>query len=139
MRQPAYFESPMDLRWGEMDAFGHLNNVTYFRYFEEARARWLETLGVQLSMEDDGPVLVQSGATYLRPIHYPAILMVRCYPHEIGRTSFTIRHEIRLQGDEDTIYTEGFGKIVWMSRLTGRPTPVPDRVRCCFPDATHAP
>ncbi len=127
----AHFDVAMDVRWGEMDAFGHLNNVMYYRYFEEARARWLATIGVGLTLEDDGPVLVASGATYLKPVTYPATLVVRCYPEALGRTSFTVRHEVRVEGSEQVV-TEGFGKIVWISRETGRPTPVPAVIRGLF-------
>ena len=130
-----FFETVMDVRWGEMDAFGHLNNVMYFRYFEEARALWLASLGVGLTLEDDGPVLVSSGATYFHPVVYPARMRVRCYPELLGNTSFTVRHEVLLEGDDsNTVYTEGRAKIVWISRETERPTRVPDVIRQLFAD-----
>jgi acyl-CoA thioester hydrolase len=37
----------MTMRWGEMDALGHMNNVSYFRYFEEVRIAWFESLKIE--------------------------------------------------------------------------------------------
>ena len=43
--QTLLHEHRLDIRWGDMDALGHVNNVIYFRYFEQARASWLATIG----------------------------------------------------------------------------------------------
>jgi acyl-CoA thioester hydrolase len=40
------FEMSMPIRWGDMDAFGHVNNTVYFRYMEQARISWFEQLGI---------------------------------------------------------------------------------------------
>lgn len=40
------FEMSMPIRWGDMDAFGHVNNTVYFRYMEEARVTWFGKLGI---------------------------------------------------------------------------------------------
>src|SRR5262249_44704242 len=45
------------MRWGEMDALGHMNNVSYFRFFEQARISWFESLGIDYSAGTEGPIL----------------------------------------------------------------------------------
>ena len=45
------------MRWGEMDALGHMNNVSYFRYFEQARISWFDSLKIDYSPASEGPIL----------------------------------------------------------------------------------
>ena len=59
----------LELRWGDMDAYGHLNNTVYFRFFEEARVRLLSKGGFDLNNE--GPVLLKCSATFYKEINYP--------------------------------------------------------------------
>ena len=40
------FDMSMPIRWGDMDAFGHVNNTVYFRYMEQVRISWFEQLGI---------------------------------------------------------------------------------------------
>ena len=51
----------MPIRWGDMDAFGHVNNTVYFRYMEQVRISWFEQLGLAGSNADgQGPVIVNA-------------------------------------------------------------------------------
>ena len=46
MDKSAYYRVILQLRWGDMDAVNHLNNAVFFRFFEEARTRWVTELGI---------------------------------------------------------------------------------------------
>lgn len=82
--------------WGEQDAFGHLNNVVYFRYFENVRMHYLERIGVLRSHRDHGlgVILASTTCDFKRPVEWPARLTVRCGCTAIGNTSFTMAYEI---------------------------------------------
>ena len=45
----------IDMRWSDMDALGHLNNVNYFRYLEQVRVEWLDSLGLSINPDGIGP------------------------------------------------------------------------------------
>ena len=66
----------LSMRWGEMDALGHMNNVAYFRYFEQARISWFDSLEIDYRPGSEGPILGTISCKYLRPAIYPLELEV---------------------------------------------------------------
>ena len=117
----------IDVRWGDMDALGHVNNSRYLTYFEQARVAWLGTLEGVWTREA-GPVLARITCDFRRPITYPAALEVEVSIIRLGHTSLTLQHAIRLDG-QATVVAEGEAVVVWIDYATGRPVPLPDRVR----------
>jgi acyl-CoA thioester hydrolase len=62
----------MPIRWGDMDAYGHVNNTVYFRYMEQARVEWLEQhQDLPVRPGGDGPVIINASCTFLVPMTYP--------------------------------------------------------------------
>jgi len=117
------------VRWGDMDAMGHVNNTVYFRYAEQSRIEWLEALGFSLdASRDQAAVIVNASCTFLLPITYPATVEVRLYAGKPGRSSVPTYYEMRCVGDE-TIYADGAAKIVWFDPATGKSIPLPERIR----------
>lgn len=117
------------VRWGDMDAYGHVNNTIYFRYCEQARVEWLEAGGFMVSIDqDDGPVIINAACTFMIPVTYPATAIVRLYAGAPGRSSVMNWYEIGVEGD-DRIYAEGSAKVVWMNHLTGKSVPLPETLR----------
>lgn len=125
------FSCEMPLRWGDMDAFGHVNNTLYFRYFEEARFLWMQAAGLPLK-SDSYPVVVTIGCTFLRPLFYPDNLRLELYLAEPGRSSFMVNYKIYSSSDPSTPCTEGYSKVVWVSAADGKSVPLPDTVRRWF-------
>jgi len=116
------------IRWGDMDAYGHVNNTIYFRYMEQARCEWLEAMDIGVGIGDSGPVIVNASCTFLIPLTYPGTVEVWTFVGEPGRSSIPTFVEMRVVGDE-RIYAEGAAKVVWMDTRTGKSVPLPDRVR----------
>ncbi|MCZ4305474.1 thioesterase family protein [Zoogloeaceae bacterium G21618-S1] len=120
------------VRWGDMDAYGHVNNTIYFRYCEQARVEWLEQGGFMVSLDQsDGPVIINAACTFMTPVTYPATVLVRLYAGAPGRSSLMNWYEISVEG-EDTVYAEGSAKVVWMNHLTGKSVPLPESLRKQF-------
>lgn len=118
----------MPIRWGDMDAYGHVNNTVYFRYMEQARVEWIEEMQVPVRLGGDGPVIINASCTFLIPMNYPGTVEVRTYVGAIGRSSCETLVEMRIVGDE-RIFVEGAAKVVWMNTQTGKSVPLPDHVR----------
>ena len=78
------------VRWGELDAQGHVNNTVYLRYFEESRVLWGETLGLHLDGKGEGMILLKSSVTYRQQVGYPANIEVALFVGKIGRSSFNL-------------------------------------------------
>ena len=120
--------SVIPIRWGDMDAYGHVNNTVYFRYTEQCRVEYLEKLGFRVMPHGSAPVIINASCTFLVPLNYPGIVEVRMFCGHPGRSSVQTHYEIRLQGDE-TLFATGEAKIVWMDVETGKSVPIPDSLR----------
>ena len=115
------------MRWGDMDALGHVNNTVYFRYMEQARIRWFETLGGLYGGDPPrGAVVVNASCTFRRPLVYPGTVDVRMYLRHPGRTSVDSYYELVV---DDALYAEGSAKMVWIDLRSGKPVPLPEAVR----------
>ena len=114
------------IRWGDMDAYGHVNNTVYFRYMEQARVEWLEAMRLVVRPGGLGPVIVNASCTFLIPMTYPGTVEVRTSVGNIGRSSFQTHVEMAIGG---MVYAEGAAKVVWMDTRTGKSVPLPDEVR----------
>jgi acyl-CoA thioester hydrolase len=125
----------MQVRWGDMDALGHVNNAEYLRYFEQSRIAWLETLGIQTTGKGTGPILAKVTVTYLKPIVYPSELEVRLYAAAIGNSSFTLASEIVNGRDAAERFTEGEFVTVWVDYEAAKAVPIPDRLRAILSGA----
>jgi acyl-CoA thioester hydrolase len=126
------YTTRIPVRWGDMDAYGHVNNTVYFRYFEQARCEWVEQMGFRVSpQEKTGPVIINASCTFLAPVNYPATVLIKMYAGEPGRSSVMTWYELFVEG-EDRLYAEGAAKTVWMDNATGKSVPLPDAIRALF-------
>lgn len=79
------YQQPIE--WGDMDAFGHVNNVEYYRYAQSARIDYLQRL--DMFNEKSYTVLAQSSCQYLRPVVFPDTLWIGIRAKKVGNTSLT--------------------------------------------------
>jgi acyl-CoA thioester hydrolase len=113
--------------WGEMDAFGHVNNVVYFRYFENARIEYLRLIDFA-DASAVGPILASTHCRFRRPVTYPDQLQVGVRTTEISADRFTI--EYRLVSERlGEVAAEGGGVVVSYDYVAGRKAPIPAAVR----------
>lgn len=122
------YRCEIPVRWGDQDAYGHVNNALYMRYLEEARVQLLADLGDTLSGAI-APVVINVGCTFLKPIVYPATIVVDCYIGDIGRSSFMVNYRLHTKDDAGIICSEGYSKVVWMDHSSGRSVPLPETIR----------
>lgn len=116
-----------NIRWGDMDALGHVNNIVYFQYMEQARIEWARALDPERAGHEGGtaPVIVNASCTFMAPLVYPGDLEVRMYLGDPGRSSVGSFYEIWHDGRK---FAEGAAKIVWMDLASGRSVPLPDDI-----------
>jgi acyl-CoA thioester hydrolase len=117
------------MRWGEMDALGHMNNVSYFRYFEQARISWFDSLNVDYRPGSEGPILGTLNCKYIRPAIYPADIEVTSYVGRPGRSSFMMFHEMYPAGEPQSLYAEAYAIMVWIDLSDGKSRPLPGWLR----------
>ncbi|MCX7892647.1 MAG: acyl-CoA thioesterase [Burkholderiales bacterium] len=117
------------IRWGDMDAMGHVNNTVYFRYMEQTRISWFDSLGASAGRGGEGPVIINASCTFKKELVYPGNVEVRMYAGQVGRTSFETWLEMRPSYDPDVVYAEGSAKVVWVDYPRGKSAPLPDKLR----------
>lgn len=118
--------SRIPIRWGDMDAMGHVNNTTFFRYLEQARIDWYGNHGNGKAGVETA--VVHCWCSYRRPLFYPGDLEIKTYAGQPGRSSFKIVHEIRRTDDPDTVYAIGGSTVVWVDTITGKSAPLPRKM-----------
>lgn len=124
-------EFPM--HWGEMDALGHANNTRYFAWFETARIETFRRIGVTADKPTNvGPILATTTCDFLRPLAWPADLVVGARIPKVGRTSFTMEYAVALAHAPDTPVARGSGVIVLVNYETGAKVEVTDEMRAAI-------
>jgi acyl-CoA thioester hydrolase len=131
MLETPAFSCEIPVRWGDMDAFGHVNNTLYFRYFEEARFQWMREKNIPIG-GGTYPVVVTIGCTFLRPVFHPDTLRIDIYISEPGRSSFMANYKVYSSHDPLNPCSEGYSKVVWVDANTGKSTPLPDAISQWF-------
>ena len=123
------FRHRLAVRWGDMDSYSHVNNTTYLEYIQEARVAWFASLGIALDHVPEGPVVLQTLHTYLKPVVYPATLIIDLYAGPVGRSSLVVEHRLSTEDQPQICCGEGYCKLVWIDHATDRSVPVPDGLR----------
>ncbi len=126
------------IRWGDMDAMGHVNNTVYFRYIESARIAWLEQVGAlpDPAGANEGPVVVNAYCSFLKQLTYPGEIEITTWVNPPGRSSVEVTHKIRLvgaDGQAGALHAEGGAKLVWIDFKAEKSRPLPDRLRALLP------
>ncbi len=125
----------MPIRWGDMDAMGHVNNTNYFRYIESARIAWLEQVGGLPDSRTEGPVIVNASMNFLKQLTYPGDIEVRTFVAPPGRSSVEVSHEIRLigaDGEPGELHADGVAKVVWVDFRIEKSAPLPEVLRAAI-------
>lgn len=114
------FECVIPVRWGDQDALHHVNNTLYFRYVEEARATLYVQAGIPVPGERD-PVLVHASCDFLKPLLYPATVVVKLVFVRYGRSSMDYDFIIERQDEPGVVYARGKNITVNTESATGKP------------------
>lgn len=119
----------LDVAWGDMDSYAHVNNVVYFRYFEGARIAYLDRIGWLQSMREHGlgPIVASTQARYRKPVAYPDHLWVGGRLTDLQADRFTLEHRV-VSRAWDAVATEGQVVVVSFDYRNGRKCPIPDGV-----------
>jgi acyl-CoA thioester hydrolase len=122
-------QTVIPIRWGDMDAMGHVNNTVYFRYMEIVRIEWLHSLGGAPDPQGTGPVIVNAFCNFLKQLEYPGDILAKHYVAKPGRSSFETYITLERTDEPGVIYASGGAKTVWVDFPAGKSVPLPDWLR----------
>lgn len=126
------FRTTVAIRWGDMDAFKHVNNARYLTYLEQARLAWFDELGDPSWLGPRcAPIMAAAQVNYRKPITWPecSAVEVELVCQRLGHSSVTVGHRIRGAAEPGTLYCDGHVVLVWIDPTSGKPIPLPDVIR----------
>jgi acyl-CoA thioester hydrolase len=120
----------LPVQWGDQDAFGHVNNTVYFRWFESARIAYFARIGMPhaLEVEPLAPILASTSCDYRSPITFPDTIHAGIRVTRIGRSSLGLEHVIVSQR-QAAIAAQGSSTIVVFDYRANKSQPVPLTIR----------
>lgn len=124
---PVILELPV--QWGEMDAYGHVNNTVFFRYFESVRMEYLKVCGLVESHElaRVGAILHSTAARFRQPLFFPDTVQIGARATDIKGDRFTMTYTV-VSLSREIVIAEGSGVIVSFDYTAGKKTDLPAAV-----------
>jgi acyl-CoA thioester hydrolase len=117
------------IRWGDMDAMGHVNNTVYFRYMEQARISWFAALLPESeAWKETEIVIANASCNFKRAITYPGTVEVRLYVGAPGGASVPTTYELRVDADP-VPYADGAAVVVFIDAKTQKSRRIPQAIR----------
>lgn len=124
---------PLKLRirldWSEMDMFGHINNVSYFKYIQASRVNYWDAIGLTKSYQQTrvGAILASTSCNFLKELHYPGEIILQVKSHFIKNTSFGLKHQILNEKGE--VSAEALDVLVMFDFNKNEKVPIPEEIR----------
>jgi acyl-CoA thioester hydrolase len=130
-RPPDAFSTVQRVRFGDLDAMQHMNNVEFLRFFETARIDYI----IQLSPEHAptarrqfGFIFAECHIAYRAPAFFGDRIRTYIWPSELKRSSLRLAFEMRNEAD-DRLVADGWGTLVGYDYGAGESRPIPDALR----------
>ncbi len=120
---------PLEVRFRDLDVFGHVNNGVVFTFVETARIRYLIDVGIRSSRASWNGVafiLAYINCDFRKPIFYEQTVEVGTRITEIGRTSLRLEHRVEADGD---LAAEGYGILVHYDYSANQSILIPPEMR----------
>ena len=120
-------EMVIPIRWGDMDAMGHVNNTVYFRYMEQTRISWFDALVPhEEAWKSTGIVIANATCNFKRPINYPGTVDVQLFIGQPGGSSVPTFYELTIGGE---LYADGAATVVFIDMARQKPVRIPQTIR----------
>ncbi len=125
------FYHPIEVRYGDLDPQGHLNNAKYLTYFEQARIQYFVELGLfspSQSFMDIGVILAEARVTFHAPIHFGQTVKVGVRTFELGNKSMKVEQAIFQPTTGDRLASGQVVLVAFDYRLN-KTIPLPENMR----------
>ena len=125
---PFQYSTTIQLRWKDIDQFGHVNNAVYLTYFETARYYYNRDVN-QWDWNQDQYIIASIKVDYLRPIFYPGDIMVYLRIGDIGDKSFVFHYAITFEKNGiEKLAATGQSTQVFYDVRNQKTIPIPERI-----------
>jgi acyl-CoA thioester hydrolase len=120
---------PITTRWHDNDAYGHVNNVVYYAFFDTVVNTWLiENAGLDVITSDVIGLVVETHCNYFKSVSFPEKVLAGVRIAKLGSSS--VRYEVGIFNNENSsACAQGYFIHVYVDRKSNRPTPIPEVMR----------
>jgi acyl-CoA thioester hydrolase len=124
-------EMRIAVRWGDLDAMGHVNNTIYLRYFETLRIDWLTLVRALPNPEGVGPVMANGFCNFIRQIEFPGEIVARHFvaAPKAGAKSLDTYFTLSMADTPDVVSANGGATLVWLDFPNKKTVELPDDLR----------
>jgi acyl-CoA thioester hydrolase len=127
-RRDAYpYQAPITTRWMDNDIYGHVNNVTYYSYFDSTANRYLIEHGLDIHTGDVIGLVVESHCQFHAPVAYPAELVAGLRVDRLGNRAVT--YGLAIFDGGELAAAHGYVVHVFVDRATRAAVPIPETLR----------
>ena len=118
-----------ELIWGDMDAFQHINNKVYFRYYEDIRIELMQQTGMFdiLEKQQIGPILAATSCDFRAPLTYPDIIHIGARVVDLQERKFDT-HYVVLSEQQKRVVAQGSGLVVYYDYRARKSCPIPEQI-----------
>jgi len=119
----------LPVRWGDMDAMGHVNNAVYFRYLESARIEWMRQVGGPVNPGGQGPVVASAFCNFYRQLQFPDVVRLKLYVSDPARTTFETWCTMERVDEPGVVCAAGGATIIWVDMARQKAVDLPEHLR----------
>ena len=128
-RKKLVYQMELPIRWGDMDAMGHLNNTSYFRYMETIRIDWLSSLHQVPAADKEGIVIVNAFCNFYKQLEYPGQVLLKMYASDPAGTTFETWVTMERAEAPGLVHAAGGATTMWVDFPRQKAMPLPDWLR----------
>ncbi|MDO4591657.1 MAG: acyl-CoA thioesterase [Comamonadaceae bacterium] len=125
-RKKLVYESTFTVKWGDMDAMGHVNNTMYFKYMEHGRIEWLRSIGFLQLPNGQGPVIANAFCNFKRQLKYPDEVLLKMYVSDPARVTFDTWTTMERVNEPGVICAAGGATVIWIDTLREKAASLPE-------------
>ena len=128
------------VQWGDQDAFGHVNNTVFLRWFEVGRIAYLQHVGMEHGLDGRtvGPILAAVSCSFRRQVTFPDRVRVGTRVTRVGTSSMLMEH-VAVGDRLGAVVADGTSTVVHFDYRAGASCPITDDLRRAIADAESAP
>ena len=123
------YETTFTVKWGDMDAMGHVNNTVYFKYMEHGRVDWLRQIGFLLLPNGQGPIIANAFCNFKRQLKYPDEVRMKLYVSNPARVTFDAWTTMERVNEPGVICAEGGATVIWIDTQREKVASLPEALR----------
>ena len=122
-------EMIIPIRWGDMDAMGHVNNTVYFLYLETIRIDFFSSINCVPDPKGQGPVIVNAFCNFYKQLEYPGYVLAKMYVSDPARTTFESWCTLERADQPGLVYAAGGATTIWVDFPLQKAVLLPDHIR----------